>query len=232
MLVGGAAGFWWGGGSEWFLEGDFEQLVRQAGAAGPVVLVVSMWMLQPTGLPGFLWAVPAGVVWPWPVAVALCWIGNMGASAIAFGYARALGRDWVAPRLPPLVQAFDARLASSGPTSTGMVIALRLLTGQLAPADWLLGVSRVRARTFVIGTGIGIVPGIVVAVLGGPAFLTWVSGLPLAMQMALATLAVAAVVVVALRRRRIGPGPLTRRIAGSQPDPSAARTDRPQPEPQ
>lgn len=213
MLVSGAAAFWWAGGSEWFLEGDFERLVRQAGAAGPVVLVVSMWMLQPMGLPGFLWAVPAGVVWPWPVAVALCWIGNMGASAIAFGYARALGRDWVAPRLPPLVQAFDARLAAGGATSTGMVVALRLLTGQLAPADWLLGVSQVRARTFAIGTGIGIVPGIVVAVLGGPAFLTWVSGLPLAVQMALAAFAVAAVAILALRRRRIGPGRLARRIA-------------------
>jgi uncharacterized membrane protein YdjX (TVP38/TMEM64 family) len=214
LLVCAAAAFWWGGGSEWFLEGDFERVVRQAGAAGPVVLVLSMWVVQPAGLPGFLWAVPAGVVWPWPVAVGLCWLGNMGASLIAFAWARAVGRDWVAPRLPPLVQAFDQRLAAGGTASTGMVIVLRLLTGQLSPADWLLGVSRVRVRSFAIGTGIGIVPGLVVAVLGGPAFLTWVSRLPLAAQVALAVAAIAAAVLLTIRRRRSGV--LARRVAGGR----------------
>jgi uncharacterized membrane protein YdjX (TVP38/TMEM64 family) len=212
LLVSAAAAFWWGGGSEWFLEGDFEQLVRRAGAAGPVVLVVSMWLVQPAGLPGFLWAVPAGVVWPWPIAVGLCWLGNMGASLIAFAWARAVGRNWVAPRLPPMVQAFDQRLAAGDTASTSMVIMLRLLTGQLSPADWLLGVSRVRVRAFAIGTGIGIVPGLVVAVLGGPAFLTWVSRLPVAAQAALALAAVVVVLLLAVRRKRTGV--LARRIAG------------------
>jgi uncharacterized membrane protein YdjX (TVP38/TMEM64 family) len=213
VLVSGAAAFWWGGGAEWFLDGDFERLVRDAGAAGPAVVVISMWVLQPAGLPGFLWAVPAGVVWPWPEAVGLCWVGNMGASTIAFVWARAVGREWVAPRLPPLVQAFDARLAVGGTASTGMVVALRLLTGQLAPADWLLGVSRVSVRTFVIGTGVGIVPGLVMAVLGGPAVLSWIAGLPLTVQMPLAAVALAVIVAVVARRSRNGTGPLVRRVA-------------------
>lgn len=203
-LGAGLAIWWFAGGSEWFLEGGLERLVRGAGPAGPVVFVVSMWLIQPFGLPGTLWIVPAGVVWPWPVAVALSWVGNMGASSIAFAFARVVGRDWVAPRLPPTIRAFDQqRLATGG---TGLVILLRIVTGQLAPADWLLGVSQVRVRTFLVGTGIGILPGILVAVLGGPPVLMWISDLPLVAQIGLAVLGLGAAVILTIRRRRSGGG--------------------------
>lgn len=209
MVLGiGGAAWWFGGGSDWFLDGDFERFVRDAGPAGPVVFVVSMWVVQPFGLPGTLWMVPAGVVWPWPVAVALAWIGNMGASTIAFVFARVVGRSWVSPRLPPQLRAFDERRFAKG--GTGMVILLRIFTGQLAPADWLLGVSQVRNRTFLVGTGLGILPGIVMAVLGGPAFLTWVSALPLAVQVGMVVVAVVVVAAVATRRRKVGGGWLAR----------------------
>ncbi|MBW3661676.1 MAG: VTT domain-containing protein [Actinobacteria bacterium] len=131
---------------------------------GPAVYVLSMWIVQPVGLPGFVWMVPAGLAWSWPAAVALSWIGNLGASAIAFAWARFVARDWVASRIPPRVRAFDDRLARGG---TAQVIALRLVTGQLPPADWLLGVTGVRWQVFFIGTAIGIVPGIVVFVVVG-----------------------------------------------------------------
>lgn len=204
-------GAWWfAGGDEWFLEGGLERLVRDAGPAGPVVFVVSMWLIQPFGLPGTLWIVPAGVVWAWPVAVALSWVGNMGASSIAFAFARIVGRDWVSPRLPPSIQVFDQqRLATGG---TGLVVLLRVLTGQLAPADWLLGVSQVRVRTFLVGTGIGILPGILMAVLGGPPVLAWISGLPLAAQVALLALGLGTAVILTVRRQQIGGGWVARRL--------------------
>lgn len=205
----GGGAWWWSGGSEWFLEGGLERFVNDAGAVGPLVFVVSMWLVQPFGLPGTLWMVPAGVVWPWPMAVLLTWVGNMGASTIAFYFARVVGRDWVSPRLPAQVRAFDERRLATG--GTGFIVVLRLATGQLAPADWLLGVSKVSTRTFLVGTGLGIVPGIVIAVLGGPAALTWVSRLPVAAQMGVVVCAAALVVVVALRRQKIGGGWLARR---------------------
>jgi uncharacterized membrane protein YdjX (TVP38/TMEM64 family) len=142
-----------------------------SGPWGPVVFIASMWLVQPLGLPGVLWMVPAGVVWPWPVAAALSWVGNMGASSIGFGFARLAGRDWVAERLPPRLRAVDSRLGERG---LGPIIGLRVVTGQLAPADWVLGVSSVRWRTFLVGTALGIVPGILMAVIVGGGLAQWI----------------------------------------------------------
>ena len=50
---------------------------------------------------------------------------------------------------------------------------LRVVTGQLPPADWFLGVSKVSFRTFFVGTAIGIIPGIIMAVVVGGSVLTW-----------------------------------------------------------
>jgi uncharacterized membrane protein YdjX (TVP38/TMEM64 family) len=111
-----------------------------------------------------LFMVPAGIVWPYPLAIALSWIGNMGASYLAFAFARWFGRDWVQLRIPKRMYPYNDRLATGG---VWPVVLLRLVFGQLAPADWLLGVSKVTTRNFLIGTGIGIIPGIALFVIAG-----------------------------------------------------------------
>ena len=121
-----------------------------------------MWLLQPAGVPGAVFMVPAAVVWPIPTAIALSWIGNMGASSIAFVMARWFAHDWAQARLPERLRRWDTRLAGGSTLQvTWQVTLLRFVTGQLTPADWLLGVSTVSARAFLVGTGIGIIPGIV-----------------------------------------------------------------------
>ncbi len=146
------------------------ELLRDSGWVGPVVFVLSMWIIQPFGLPGVFFVLPAAVVWPWPAAVALSWVGNMGASIIAFLFARWFAREWVNSRIPPRIAHWDVRLAEGG---VGPVILLRIVTGQLPPADWFLGVSKISFRTFFVGTAIGIVPGIIMAVVVGGSALTW-----------------------------------------------------------
>jgi uncharacterized membrane protein YdjX (TVP38/TMEM64 family) len=142
-----------------------EEFFTERGAVGPIVFILAMWLLQPAGVPGLVFMVPAAVVWPLPTAMALSWIGNMGASTIAFAMARYLARDWVQNHMPTRLQGWDRRLAEGGLLQ---VFLLRVVTGQLTPADWLLGVSTVRLRTFLIGTGLGIIPGIVLATtIGG-----------------------------------------------------------------
>ncbi|MEZ5244369.1 MAG: hypothetical protein R2707_04665 [Acidimicrobiales bacterium] len=67
--------------------------------------------------------------------------------------------------MPTRLQGWDRRLAEGG---LAQVFLLRVVTGQLTPADWLLGVSTVPLRSFLIGTGLGIIPGIVLATtIGG-----------------------------------------------------------------
>ena len=142
-----------------------EEFFTERGAVGPIVFLLAMWVLQPVGVPGLVFMVPAAVVWPLPTAMALSWIGNMGASTLAFAMARHVARDWVQNHMPTRLRGWDERIAAGGLTQ---VVLLRVVTGQLTPADWLLGVSTVPVRVFAIGTAIGIIPGIVLATtLGG-----------------------------------------------------------------
>lgn len=141
-----------------------ESLVDRLGWWGPVVFILLMWSIQPFGVPGAVFMVPASVLWPTWLALALSWVGNMGASCLAFVFARWLGRHWVQSRIPVRVARYDQRLKAGGIRDVTM---LRIVTGQLPPADWLLGVSSVGWRPFLIGTGIGILPGIALIVVGG-----------------------------------------------------------------
>jgi len=157
--------FFAAGGYSWITsDGNVEELLTETGVIGPLVFVLIMWCTQPFGVPGFVYMAPAGIVWPYPMAIALSWIGNMGASYIAFSFARWSARDWVSVRIPTRMHKYDDQLENGG---IWPVVLLRLVFGQLPPADWLLGVTKVSTKNFLIGTGIGIIPGVVVIVIAG-----------------------------------------------------------------
>lgn len=204
VLVAAAVVFVATGGWDFVSDGDrVEAFFTERGALGPVVFVLAMWALQPAGIPGLVFMVPAAVVWPLPTAIGLSWIGNMGASTLAFAMARYLARDWAQNHMPTRLRGWDERLAAGG---LWQVFLLRVVTGQLTPADWLLGVSTVRFRTFLIGTGLGIVPGIVLATTVGSA------GVALLTERWARWLVIAGVVGVVVlrrvRRRRAQPRPI------------------------
>jgi uncharacterized membrane protein YdjX (TVP38/TMEM64 family) len=154
------------GGWDFIRDSDrVEEFFTERGALGPIVFVLAMWALQPAGVPGAIFMVPAAVVWPLPTAMGLSFVGNMGASTIAFLMARYLVYDWAQARMPDRLRTWDERIESGGIIQ---VMLLRVVTGQFTPADWLLGVSKVQLRAFFAGTAIGIIPGIVlVTTLGG-----------------------------------------------------------------
>ena len=157
--------FFAAGGYSWVTgDGNVEELLTETGVIGPIVFVLIMWCTQPFGVPGFVYMAPAGIVWPLPLAIALSWIGNMGASYIAFSFARWSARDWVSVRIPTRMHKYDDQLENGG---IWPVVLLRLVFGQLPPADWLLGVTKVSTKNFLIGTGIGIIPGVVLIVIAG-----------------------------------------------------------------
>jgi uncharacterized membrane protein YdjX (TVP38/TMEM64 family) len=190
------------GGFAWVLgDGNVERLLTQTGALGPAVFVLIMWVTQPFGVPGFVYMVPAGIVWPAPVAIAVSWVGNMGSSYLGFSFARWFARDWVKARIPPRMHVFDDRLADGGIMP---VIGLRLVFGQLPPADWLLGVTRLSNPRFLIGTAIGIIPGVVIAVVAGGGIVGALLDLPPIVQVVAigAAAAIAPLVVRRLRNRR------------------------------
>lgn len=190
------------GGWAWLTDdGNVEDLLTETGVVGPLIFVLVMWVTQPLGVPGFVYMVPAGIVWPYPLAIVLAWIGNMGASYLAFVFARWYAKDWVQARIPRGMHRYDRQLAEGG---VWPVVLLRLVFGQLPPADWLLGVSKVGTRTFLIGTGIGIIPGVILFVVAGGGMYDYVTGMSGATRGVLIGVVVALAVArrVVLRRRR------------------------------
>ena len=154
---------------------DVEAFLVERGWLGPLVFVVTMWILQPLLLPGPVFMVPASLVWSAPAAIALSWVGNIGASFIAFAFARWVARDWAQQRLTDRLRAWDSRVERGGVREVAL---LRLFTGQITPADWLLEVSSVRLTPFFVGTAIGIIPSVVLVVLVGASVGDWLFAEP------------------------------------------------------
>ena len=208
VLVTAAVLFFVLGGYGWITgDGNIEELLTETGVLGPLIFLLVMWCTQPLGVPGFVYMVPAGIVWPYPLAIALSWIGNLGASYIAFMFARWFARDWVRYRIPPRMHRYDDRLEQGG---LRPIILLRLVFGQLPPADWLLGVTKVTQRNFLIGTGIGIIPGVVFFVVAGGSLVDVLRDMPiLARRITIGILIGLAVGRRVWKRRKGVPGDIT-----------------------
>ena len=146
-----------------------------------------------------MFIVPGAVLWSYPQLVVLSWLGSIGAGIVGFSFARYLGRDFVAHRLPKRLHAYDERLVTNGLRT---VIFVRMTLFLAPPAHWLLGLSQVRFPAFVLGTAIGFLPGIAllsyVVVFLGESMGDWMAAQPREFWIGIAA-AVAAVVV--LRRR-------------------------------
>lgn len=149
------------------LVGDEERLQRlvdDAGWMGPVVFTVAASALIAVGVPGVALVLPAAVVFSTPIAIAVTLVTSYLSSGAGMWFARTMGRDTLAARMPNRFRTWDTRIADRGLPA---VIALRCITYLAAPADWLLGLSSIRTRTLVIGTGVGMVPPTLFYVIGG-----------------------------------------------------------------
>ena len=175
-----------------------EALVERAGAWAPVAYVVLFSVLQPFGFPAFVLIGTAVITWPPAAAFLLAWLGAIGAGIFAFTAARMIGRDWVEERMPARLRAYDERLAAR-PLRT--VIVVRLVFFLLPLAHWFLGLSRVRLAPFVIGSAIGLVPGLAVMVFAGESIVAWLAEQPVWMWWVAGGIAVATLLVLRVRAR-------------------------------
>lgn len=139
------------------------ELFEAAGVWAPVAYVISFALLEPFGVLGILFIGPGSLIWPWWELFLYTWLGATGASAVGFWFARTLGRDWVARRIPTRLLAYEERLARNALLG---VILLRLVFSIWPPVHWMLGLSRVHFGPYLLGSAIGLAPGM--------AILTWV----------------------------------------------------------
>jgi uncharacterized membrane protein YdjX (TVP38/TMEM64 family) len=173
-----------------------EEFLTGSGPLGPIAYVLAFTAVQPISLPGGVLIVPATLVWPGLTVFLLSWLGGMIASTVGFVVARWIARDWVQARLPDGLRSWDDRIASRGVRA---IIGLRLVTGYAPAADWLLGVSAVTVRQFLIGTAVGLVPATAAFAFLGDDAIRLFERLP---AVGAALVGVAALVVVLARRRR------------------------------
>ncbi len=160
------------------LLGDPERvrdLLREGGDASIVAYLLVFTVLAAVGIPSVVFLVPLPLVWSMPASLLLGTIGSMTSSLLGFWLARYVARDWVAARLPPRMRRFDEKLAEH---AFRTVVIIRVAFFLTPPSTWFLALSRVPLSTYVIGTLVGGLPGIVFFVVVGGSFFGWLAARP------------------------------------------------------
>jgi len=175
LLVGGIGTAWATGLFEDVSLDTIRGLVEEAGWWGPLLLI-TLFGLEGLGVvPAFPFLLTAAAVWPPAEALAINMIGALWASLVGFTYARTLGREFIAQRLPERMRRFERRITERAiPT----VIGIRLMFFLAPYAHWALGLSPVSLRAYLIGTTIGYVPWVVAFTFFGSAMVEWTSRQP------------------------------------------------------
>ncbi len=177
-------------------------LLRSLGLWGQLAYVAGFALLAPAFVPGIFFMVPAAMIWPDWLAMALSLAGATGAGVVGFTFARFFARDWASQRIPASLRSRVEALETR-PVRTTLVI--RLMFFLFPPSHWALGVSEVRFGPHLAGTFLGYIPFVVATTLIGGSLMEWLG------RQSPVTWAVAAIVAAGIfvlnrrnRRRRAG----------------------------
>ena len=170
-----AALAWQSGALGWVTHENIHRVLAESGAWGPVLYVLAFALLEPFGVPGAVFVLPASLAWPTEFAVAMSVLGATGAGVTSYVLARGVLGDKFEQRLPPRLRLFTAT-AREHPLRT--VIAVRVLFGLAAPAHWALALSGVRFGAFVVGSLVGFIPPMLLFVVFGRAVIEWLERQP------------------------------------------------------
>lgn len=135
-------------------------LVDAWGPLGPLVFVsvfVAGFFIPG---PEILLVAVGGVLFGPTRGFVYAWLASVLGTAATFLLVRYVAQAWAQRALSerfPRLRALDHRLERHG---VAMVVLLRLLLFLAPPLNWALGASRVRLHDFVLGTAIGVLPGI------------------------------------------------------------------------
>jgi uncharacterized membrane protein YdjX (TVP38/TMEM64 family) len=169
---------WWSGALRELLAPErVRAFLVESGWLGPAAWCLAFSVLQPFGLPGAAFMIPAALVWPPLVAIGVCLFGATGASAFTFGLSRWMGREAILARLPVGLQRRTA-LAREHGFRTALIV--RLLLFLFPPAHWALGISGIRLGPLLAGSFLGFLPAMTVWILVTRELVTQLEKLPLA----------------------------------------------------
>lgn len=151
--------------SEMFDTAWIDQEVKGKGLTGEMVFVTMGALVTAVGLPRQVVAFLGGYAFGFVEGTALSLLGATFGCALAFAYARLLGRGLVQRHFGRRIARFDALLAERTFLTTLLIRFLPV--GSNVVTNLLAGVTRVHALPFVGGSAAGYLPQTVVFVLIG-----------------------------------------------------------------
>lgn len=179
---------------------ELRERVASAGWVGPLVFVVVYALLTLTAAPAAVLSIAAGLLFGLGGGLAVVMAGALLSAVGAFVLARLLGRDAVARVDSDRLRGLDAMVRRRGLLAVTGVRLVPVLP--FAALNYACGLTAVRARDYVLGTAVGILPGATAYVAAG-AYGTEPGSAPFLLALAgLAVLTVAGIVVGRRRRSR------------------------------
>ena len=134
-----------------------KEWVAGLGWLGPLAFFAFYALAVLAFLPMSVLAAAAGVLFGPFVGIPLVWLATMAGALGAFGLGRGLSRQAVEELAGPRLGRVNALLRRRGTTA---VLLLRLLpAGPFALLNYVVAVTGLGPRQFLVGTGIGIIPG-------------------------------------------------------------------------
>jgi uncharacterized membrane protein YdjX (TVP38/TMEM64 family) len=123
---------------------------------GPIVFIVLYALGICLFLPGTLLTGLGAALFGAFLGTVVNWIGAMIGASVAFLIGRTLGREYAASLIGDKLKKYDDAIERNG---FATVLYLRLVYFPFTPMNFGMGLTKVRFRDYVFGTGLGIMVG-------------------------------------------------------------------------
>lgn len=170
VLVIAVALAWHFGWFDYLTVENLRGLQLQLGVWAPVAFVLAFVVGELIQVPSIFWVLCAGLIWPWWIALPLAFVAALLAATGAFLIARYILGDQFHEKLPKQFARFNRGLEHS---PLKAVVMIRLTTFLHPLVHWILAASPIRLPMFLLGTALGILPGVIAIVLLGRTFVNW-----------------------------------------------------------
>jgi len=140
------------------------------GPWAPIAFVFAFMIGELLQVPSVFWVLCAGLIWPWWFALPLSLFAALLAATAAFLVARHVLGDRFHEKLP---QGFEALNKGLQDSPLKAVLMIRLTTFLHPVVHWVLAASPISLPIFLLGTLLGILPGVVAIIFLGQSFVNW-----------------------------------------------------------
>lgn len=146
------------------------ELKAVLGPWAPIAFVCAFVIGELLQVPSVFWVLCAGLIWPWWFALPLSLLAALLAATVAFLLARHVLGDRFHEKLP---QGFEVLNKGLQDSPLKAVIMIRVTTFLHPVVHWVLAASQISLPIFLIGTVLGILPGVIALIFLGQSFVNW-----------------------------------------------------------